>query len=101
MGAYSLNKTNIVLSLRDISRIKNKSFVDLVMNTVKIQKLEDISSDDTNLPKPILFELFPNLEQLTIDIDDGYYVFNPLSLLSLLNAVTLPDALRTIKVSYG
>ena len=96
--AYALNKTCILLTLGEINCTDNKSFIDLVLHPVHFQSVDNISKDFTNLPQPILFELFGNLEQITINTIYSFFAFSPLSLLSILNGVKLPDSFRTIMI---
>ena len=55
--------------------------------------------DDTNIFRPFLYEMFPNLE--TVLLKSGAYRFNPLSLLNVLVDVSVPSSLRTVRVEWA
>ena len=100
--AYTRNKTIIHLNLFIINHIRSESLVDLAMYRVAVQDVSEIRNDNTNLFKPILFDLFPKLRQITINTADQTgqrkWAFNPLSLLSILNGAAVPESFETIKI---
>merc|ERR1711951_35666 len=72
-------------------------FVSSIMNEIKEQK--QCAGDDMNLFKPALFELFRNVQQLTINAG-GYgeeYAFN----LERLSQYAFPKWLRSMSISGG
>ena len=72
---FCARKTQIVLSLFHMHiRMENDDFVSLIMNEVKEHKYLDISDDDANMFKPVLFELFCNVQEVVIDAVG--YAFN-------------------------
>ena len=95
--AYTLNKTSIVFDYCAIETMDTTAFSSLVMHPVQSQ-FGTIPNDKTNLPKPIVFELFRNLEQITMHTS-RFYAFNPLSLLSILNEAALPDSFKTVRIN--
>jgi len=73
---FCARKTQIILNLNYMEeRVKNKDFVSLVMNELKRRWYLADWDDDTNLFKPVLFELFGNVQEMVIDAT-GNYVFN-------------------------
>merc|ERR1712192_52268 len=101
--AFTQQKTRITLVTPLIDMVKNKSFVDLIMHPLSEQGADDVSADDTNLFKPLLFKLFPNLTQITLATAWSWqiYAINLLSLLSILHKAELPRALESIVVKDG
>ena len=92
--AFTQHKTRIVLFPADIAEVANKSFVDMIMHPLSSRHGAD---DDTNLFKPLLLKLFPNLTQITMQTSWGrVYNFNLLSLLSLLDKAELPRSWQSI-----
>ena len=64
---FCARKTQVVLSFEEMDDwIQNEAFVSLIMNPVKEQKYQEISDNDTNLIKPVLFELFRNVHELAM-----------------------------------
>merc|ERR1712176_918038 len=78
--AFTRNKTQIVLNLDQMNKMKERRLIDLVMHSIKEKRTGGFCEDNNNILKPLIFELFPNLKQITI-IAFGY-PFNLLSLLS-------------------
>merc|ERR1712129_81559 len=61
---------------------------DLIVHSVTKRYGDDIPKDDTNCIKPLLFELFPNLTQITIQtVLSKVHSFSFLSLLRILKSV--------------
>merc|ERR1712176_1726954 len=61
---FCARKTQITLHLQAMKwGIENEDFVSLIMNEVKYS---DVSDNDANLFKPVLFELFGNVQELVI-----------------------------------
>merc|ERR1712083_148906 len=56
----------------------------------------DIPSDRTNIFRPILFQLFPNLVE--IEMDNYSHALNLLSLLSVLEESAIPQSFKVLKV---
>ena len=73
-------------------RIRNY-FVSLIMNGVKEQEYSDVSDDDVNLFKPVLFELFGNVQELVVS--GSAYAFN---LERLSQQYALPKSLRRMTI---
>merc|ERR1712129_429667 len=74
--------------------IKNVDLVSLIMNEMKMQKkYSDVSDDDANLFKSVLFELFGNVQELVIDAH--YYAFN----LEWLSQFAFPNALKRMSIN--
>jgi len=95
---FCARKTQITLALEKMNfSIQNVDFVFLIMNEVKEQKEQkeysDISDDDANLFKPVLFELFGNVQELVIDADE--YAFN----LERLSQFAFPSALKRMRIT--
>ena len=81
--------------------MKDRRLTDFVMHNVKKQKVADISEDFTNVLKPRIFALFPNLQHITIvDMDSGF-ASNLLSLLSVLCDAVLPPSFETLIIKDG
>ena len=94
---FCARKTQIVLNLwRLDERVNNKEFVSLVMNEVKAREYSDVSDDDVNLFKPVLFELFGNVQELVVKAEDGrdQYAFN----LESLAQFAFPKSLRRMNI---
>merc|ERR1711971_1349070 len=89
---FCVRKTKIELHLVDMKRyLKNEDLVSLVMNELKTQsEYSDVSDDNVNLPKPVVFELFGNLQELVIQAVT--YAFN----LERLSQFAFPKALQSI-----
>ena len=56
----------------------------------------DIPNDRTNIFRPILFQLFPNLVE--IEMDNSHHALNLLSLLSVLEESAIPQSFKVLKV---
>merc|ERR1712154_238705 len=67
---------------------------------IKKQRVEDISEDNTNILKPLIFELFPKLQQITVVSSSLYrcFAFNLLSLLSVIDETVLPASLSSLVI---
>jgi len=64
---FCASKTQIILRLGDIAKyVKSKDFMSLVMNEIKEQNSSDVSDNDVNLFKPVLFELFGNVQEVVL-----------------------------------
>ena len=105
--AFTRHKTHIVLYLRELDREEMhniKELTDFVMHNIKMQYVANIPDDDTNVLKPRIFELFPNLQQITIDgtsiegTDGTSFGFNLLSLLSVLCDAVIPASFETLVI---
>ena len=64
--AFTRHKTQIVLDLYSLNQMKDRRLTDFVMHTIKKHGVSDISDDNTNVLKPLIFILFPNLKQIII-----------------------------------
>merc|ERR1719334_2730839 len=80
--------------------MKDRRLVDFVMHPIKKQGLDDISEDNTNIIKPLIFRLFPKLTQLTISTstEDNIYAFNLRSFLSVLSDAEIPERFETFQI---
>merc|ERR1712244_74465 len=76
------------------SRVNNKDFMSLVMNELKQREYSDVSDDDVNLFKPVLFELFGNVQEMVIDDEYGFYPFN----LERLSQYAFPEGLKRMTI---
>ena len=65
----------------------------------KFLKTKTVPEDNTNIIKPILFKLFPNLVEVELKNDD--YAMNLLSLLSVLAECAISDSFKALKVRDG
>merc|ERR1712176_1432899 len=75
--------------------VRNKKFVSLVMNEVKERKYSDVSDDGVNLFKPVLFELFGNVQEMVVITAYKYvYAFD----LSRLLQYAFPKSLKKLSV---
>jgi len=95
---FCARKTQIVLNLVDMDKgVKNNDFVSLVMNEVKRRSwYSDVSDDSVNLCKPVLFELFENVQELVVNtkFGAGGYAFN----LERLSQFAFPKSLTRITI---
>ena len=101
---FCARKTQIVLNLlamRQKDSVGKQDIVSLVMNDVKVQKkCSDVSDNDVNLLKPVMFELFGNVQELVMVTTNVYdakgksYAFN----LERLSQYAFPKSLRTITI---
>lgn len=94
---FCARKTQVILDLMIMDRgIKNQDFVALVMNEVKGRTYSHVSNDDVNLFKPVLFELFGNLQELVLTsyTRGGPYAFN----LRRLSHYAFPKSLRRMRI---
>ncbi|NRA43278.1 MAG: hypothetical protein HRU21_13395, partial [Pseudomonadales bacterium] len=69
--AFTRHKTHVVLDLYQLNQMKDRRLTDFVMHNIKKQEAHDITYDDTNILKPLIFRLFPNLQQITIETSSG------------------------------
>merc|ERR1711971_659929 len=109
--AFARRKTQIVLDLVELNKMKDRRLVDFVMHPIKEQRAEDISEDNTNTLKPLIFELFPKLQLLSIITTDNYYyalnllsiitAFNLRSLLHIIDEAVLPSSLKSLVIKDG
>merc|ERR1712129_521185 len=74
--------------------IENEDFVSLVMNEVKYREYSDVSDDDVNLFKPVLFELFGNVQEMVITTFYVVYAFS----VERLSQYAFPRSLRRITI---
>ena len=83
---FITNKTQITLNLPALSWSEDSSFIDLIMNPIQQQSYSEIADNDINIFKPLIFNLFKNLKEITIITgwSSDVYSFNMLSLLSVL-----------------
>ena len=102
---FCARKTQIILNLEYMDYyIKNEEFVSLIMNPVKEQKYSDISDDDVNIFKPVLFELFGKVREVVIYTSAAFgkvyvYSFNLDRFLKhVLCSPSLPTSLKRIEV---
>ena len=64
-----------------------------------VSESSDVPDDNTNIFRPFLFEVFPNLVELVVWSDKwGGYALNLLSLLSVLDAAVIPRSFKVLKV---
>eukprot|EP01084_Bolivina_argentea_P193599 332134_1 len=96
---FAANKTQIILKLHWLNMMKNAHFTNFV--TYPICKQTTPQKNNNNLFKPMIFELFPNLKNITIyTAHSSYpypvYCFNLLSLLSILVGVSFPKSFKSI-----
>eukprot|EP01084_Bolivina_argentea_P037924 70127_1 len=95
---FTQRKTQIVLCLYEIDKIENRSFVELIMHPIQAQRMP-IYDPNTNLFKKILFELFPNLNQLVIythDWNEKVYSFQISRLLKIMSKVPLDHPFKKL-----
>eukprot|EP01084_Bolivina_argentea_P293717 505222_1 len=97
---FTKKKTQITLHLELISRIQNDSFIELIAHSIKPRNYKRNMITNNNLFKPILFKLFPNLQEIMIYSTSfsSVYSFSILSLLSMLTNTVLPKSFRTITI---
>merc|ERR1712129_487839 len=95
-------KTRIVLKLWLMCKRENP-LNDLIVHSLEERGVDDIRDDDTNCFKPLLFEMFPNLTQITIEtgVNSWAYSFNFLSLLRILKSVEFPASFRELIIDDG
>jgi hypothetical protein len=89
---FCKRKTLVSLGLH---QLKNEDFVSLVMNEVKEREYSEVSDDDVNLFKPVVFELFGNVQEMVITAEykyGGVFAFN----LERLLQHTFPKSPRPI-----
>ena len=100
--AFTRHKTQILLNLYSLNQMKDRRLTDFVMHNVEKQSAADISEDFTNVLKPRIFALFPNLQHITITSASDF-ALNLQSLLSVLCDAVLPPSFETliIKDNYG
>ena len=75
--------------------MKNRPLTDFVIHSIEKQSAADISEDFTNVLKPRMFALFPNLQHITISRASAF-ASNLLSLLSVLCDAVLPPSFETL-----
>lgn len=99
MYCYQRNKTKIYLDYHGGVRCFPEFLKQLLMYGVK-KGSRNIPNDRTNIFRPILFQLFPNLVE--IEMDNRNHALNLLSLLSVLEESPIPRAFKVLKVrDYG
>merc|ERR1712029_642645 len=87
----------IVLDLRYMDvLVENMDFISLVMNEVKVQEYSNVSDDDVNLFKPVMFELFGNVQEMVVMTERFRYMyaFN----LDRLSKFAFPESLRSLTI---
>jgi len=96
--AFTRKKTRVVLDLEAMYQCGETALTGLVVYPMDHGQEVDgtIPDDDTNCIRPLLFELFPNLTQITIE--SGFHSFNFLSLLRILKSVELPAAFKGLTI---
>ncbi len=95
---FCARKTQIVLNLDRMSRMKNKDFVSLIMNELKGEDDFDGSEgDDVNLFQPVLFELFGNVKHVVVQAGSASYQF-PFDL-ERLSQYAVPKSLRRMTIT--
>merc|ERR1712242_470095 len=67
------------------------------MVCLKVARAEDIPKDNSNILRPDLLELFPNLVEVELLVSDEYRL-NLLSLLSVLVESTFPSSFQVLKI---
>ena len=90
----TLQKTNIILNLESISRLRNQRMKELVFHSVSPFHKVKGPNDTTNVVKAALFPLFPNLS--TVTINALFYPFSVSRFLDELSSVDLPGSLSTV-----
>ena len=112
--AYCMHKTQVVLSLYEmveISQLANSEqlgarFFAWFMNPIKEQTHSEVAHDASNCFKPVLFELFPKLQEIVVYTtdEDGDVVF-AMNLVKLLEdvicAAVIPRSMRRIIIKDG
>ena len=89
------NKTRLNINFNELKKAfkddEDDSFLDLFLferneikewNEYKFERRDE--SDYSNLIKPEIFELFTNIEEITIDIRKEYYTLSLIALLSII-----------------
>ena len=91
---FCAQKTHIFLRLWNMEKyIKNKEFLSLIMNVIKQRwEYSDVLDDDVNLFKPVMFELFSNVQELVIAT--RWYAFN----LERMSQYAWPKALTRMTI---
>merc|ERR1711971_430084 len=89
---FCARKTQIVVNLEFMNYSENEDFLSLVMNEVTEREYSDVSDDDVNLFKPVLFELFANVQQIMIVAD--YFAFD----LERLSQFVFPKSLKKVLI---
>ena len=97
----TLNKKNIRLYLRDLSKCNQSGFIELFVHSLSASKDEQAMNDETNIIRGDLITLFPNLTAVTVVAGDGY-LFSMSRLLDELLSANLPHSLSTVAIEcYG
>ena len=90
---FCARKTQIVLDLLEMWRMKNNDFVSLILNEVKRRNDFDGSEgDDVNLFQPVLFELFGNVKHVVVEAN--WFPFD----LERLSQYAVPQSLRRMTI---
>ena len=93
---FQRNKTKIYLDYYyGVNRFP-EFLKQLLMFGVSINYGDYIPNDRTNIFRPILFQLFPNLVE--IEMRNSYHALNLLSLLSVLEESAIPQSFKVLKV---
>merc|ERR1712013_282610 len=93
---FAARKTQIVLDLSYLDRMKNKEFLSLVMNEVIEQR--ECAEDATNIFKTVLFELFGNVQEIVVEADNGYAFNFDVFAKRIICSPALPKSLESIVV---
>merc|ERR1712087_415894 len=96
--AFVHHKKRIHLNMLWMADFAENPMVQLFMHSLREQQMDAVMDNNKNLFKPLLFELFTNVQDITLHYTK-YYAFSFLSLLSMLKNAALPTALKTITVT--
>ena len=100
---YSINKTAVTMDLWLLDRfVDNRSFLDIFLFPIWKQKGNEMK-ENVNVYRPVIYELFPNLRQITIrttnNEGDSVYPIEPQTLLNVVQNEKRPPKLRTIQIA--
>ena len=100
--SYSINKTSVVLDSVHLDKyVDNKQFLNIFLLPLRSQKGDELK-ENVNVYRPVIYELFPNLRQITIGMahSDSYSVYpiEPQTLLNVVQNEKRPPKLRTIQI---
>ena len=100
--SYSINKTSVVMTCHRLdSSVGNKSFLNIFFFPIWKQNVDQLK-ENVNVYRPVTYELFPNLRQITIWTTfkgtDSVYPIAPQTLLNVIQSEKRPRTLRTIQI---
>ena len=103
---YSWTKTKVVFNWESLNRaLDNKVFLDIFMEPMWNRNDDKKKQNENcNIFRPIVYQLFPNLEQITLltsnikPRDLGVYPLDPRFLLNLLERKPLPLKFNSVQI---